>query len=150
VLWAVSEELTPAVAKTSEDGALLGIGVSAGSYTGPVRVIATERELERLRPGDVLVCPTTHSSWTVVFGKVGALVADGGGMLSHPSVIAREHAIPAVVATAHATSVLRDGQIVTVDGSSGRVSIHASPGSPRPARPSSHSNKQYRNKEHLP
>jgi len=72
-----------------------------------------------------------------VFGKVGALVADGGGMLSHPSIIAREHAIPAVVGTVQATSVLRDGQIVTVDGSTGRIFIPASPGSPRPARPSS-------------
>ena len=91
-----------------------------------MRVIPTESALKRLRPGDVLVCPTTHSSWTVVFGKVGALVTDGGGMLSHPAIIAREHIVPAVVATGRATSALRDGQIVTVDGIKGRVVIHPS------------------------
>jgi len=47
------------------------------------------------------VCPTTHSSWTVAFSKVGALVADGGSILSHPSIIAREHGIPAVAADRH-------------------------------------------------
>jgi pyruvate,water dikinase len=60
----------------------------------------------------------------VVFGQAGALVTDGGGMLSHPSIIAREHGIPAVVATGCATSRLRDGQTVTVDGITGRVQIH--------------------------
>ncbi len=126
VLWAVGEELRPPESKESEDGALLGIGVSGGSYTGPVRVIPTEAALERVRPGDVMVCRTTDSGWTVVFGKVGALVTDGGGMLSHPAIIAREHNVPAVVATGRATSALRDGQIVTVDGIKGRVSIHRS------------------------
>ena len=124
VLWAASEELAPAESKQDEDGNLLGIGVSPGSYIGPVRVIKTEAELDRLQPGDVLVCPTTHSSWTVVFGQAGALVPDGGGMLSHPSIIAREHGIPAVVATGCATATLREGQTVTVDGITGRVQIH--------------------------
>ncbi len=124
VLWAVGEELAPAESKQDEDGNLLGIGVSPGSYTGTVRVIKTEAELDRLQPGDVLVCPTTHSSWTVVFGQAGALVTDGGGMLSHPPIIAREHGIPAVVATGCATATLREGQTVTVDGITGRVQIH--------------------------
>ena len=123
VLWAVGEELTPPESKQDEDGSLIGIGVSPGSYTGPARVIKTEAELDRLQPGDVLVCPTPHSSWTVVFGQAGALVTDGGGMLSHPSIIAREHNIPAVVSTGCATTTLRDGQTVTVDGIAGRVRI---------------------------
>ena len=124
VLWAAGEELTPPESKQDEDGSLIGIGVSPGSYTGTARVIKTEAELDRLQPGDVLVCPTTHSSWTVVFGRAGALVTDGGGMLSHSSIIAREHNIPAVVATGCATTTLRDGQTVTVDGIAGRVRIH--------------------------
>ena len=123
VLWALGEELAPPESNRDEDGNLLGIGVSPGSYTGPVRLIKTEAELDRLQPGDVLVCPTTHSSWTVVFGQAGALVTDGGGMLSHPSIIAREHGIPAVVGTGRATAALRDGQTVTVDGVTGRVQI---------------------------
>ena len=123
VLWAVDEELTPPQEKEGEDGVLVGVAASLGSYTGPVRVISTEAELGRLQQGDVLVCPTTHSGWTVVFGRAGALVTDGGGMLSHPAIIAREHTIPAAVATGRATSTLQDGQIVTVDGATGRVHL---------------------------
>jgi phosphohistidine swiveling domain-containing protein len=121
MMFGIAEELAPPQPKTSDDGAIVGVGVSPGSYTGPVRIVGSEVDLERLRPGDVLVCPTTHSSWTVVFGHAGALVTDGGGMLSHPAIIAREHGIPAVVATGVATTHLRDGELVRVDGSTGRV-----------------------------
>jgi pyruvate,water dikinase len=54
---------------------------------------------------------------------MGALVTDGGGILSHPAIIAREHGIPAVVGTGHATSVLRDGQQVIVDGGTGVIQL---------------------------
>lgn len=69
----------------------------------------------------MLVCPSTHSSWTVAFSKVGALVADGGSILSHPAIIAREHGIPAVVGTVSGRSSLRNGELVTVDGNGGRI-----------------------------
>jgi pyruvate,water dikinase len=120
-IWAINEELGAPSARHGDDGSLCGVAVSPGRYTGPVRVIRTEAELCELRSGEVLVCPTTHSSWTVAFSKVGALVADGGSILSHPSIIAREHGIPAVVATATGTSLLRNGERVTVDGNTGRV-----------------------------
>lgn len=92
--------------------------VSRESTDGVVR---GEAELPRLRPGEVLVCPTTHSIWAVVFGRAGALVTDSGGMLSHPAILAREYDMPAVVAAGRATSLLIDGQIVTVDSTTGRV-----------------------------
>ncbi len=53
----------------------------------------------------------------------GALVTDTGGILSHAAIIAREYHIPAVVASGNATSVLRDGQIVIVDGTAGTATI---------------------------
>jgi pyruvate,water dikinase len=120
-LWAMNEELTPPSARESEGSALAGVAASPGRYTGPVRIIRTEAELCQLRPGEVLVCPTTHSSWTVAFGHAGALVTDGGSILSHPSIIAREHGIPAVLGTISATTSLRNGELVTVDGNTGRV-----------------------------
>jgi pyruvate,water dikinase len=61
--------------------------------------------------------------WSVLFPTVGGLVADTGGLLSHPAIIAREYAVPAVVATGNATTLLRDGQTVTVDGGAGRVQV---------------------------
>lgn len=102
---------------------LTGTAASAGSYVGPVRVIRSESEFEKVRPGDVLVCPITTPAWSVLFGQIGALVTDTGGLLSHSAIVAREHGIPAVVATGSATSMLRDGQLVSVDGSRGHIEI---------------------------
>jgi phosphohistidine swiveling domain-containing protein len=102
---------------------LTGIAASPGSHTGPVRVIHDETEFDRLRAGEVLVCPTTSPVWSVLFPSVGALVTDTGGTLSHPAIIAREYAVPAVVATGDATTRLRDGQVVTVDGTTGHVRV---------------------------
>jgi phosphoenolpyruvate synthase/pyruvate phosphate dikinase len=82
-----------------------------------------ESEFHRLQSGDVLVCPITSPVWSVLFPSIGALVTDTGGVLSHPAIIAREYQVPAVVATGNATSLLRDGQLVTVDGSSGKIDI---------------------------
>ena len=106
------------------DGDVLdGIAASPGRYTGPVRVIMDESNFARLRSGDVLVCPITSPVWSVLFPSVGALVTDTGGVLSHPAIIAREYRVPAVVATGHATALLHDDQIVTVDGKSGRIEV---------------------------
>jgi pyruvate,water dikinase len=70
-----------------------------------------------------MVCPTTSPVWAVPFPSVGALVTDSGGILSHPAIIAREHRVPAVVATGNATQLLKDGQTVTVDGTAGSVQL---------------------------
>jgi pyruvate,water dikinase len=102
---------------------LTGIAASSGHYTGPVRIILSEEEFHKLEPGDVLVCPTTQPPWSVLFPSVGALVTDGGGILSHPAIIAREYQVPAVVATGNATGVLRDNMVVTVNGDDGSISI---------------------------
>ena len=104
-------------------GALHGIAASPGVYTGPVRVVMDESEFAKLQPGDVLVCPITSPVWSVLFPSVGALVTDTGGILSHSAIIAREYRVPAVVATGHATRSLRDGQHVTVDGTTGTVDM---------------------------
>jgi pyruvate,water dikinase len=100
-----------------------GRPAARGTYTGPARLIMGEHEFDKLQPGDVLVCPITSPVWSVLFAKVGALVTDSGGVLSHPAIIAREYGIPAVVATRTGTSRLRDGQLVCVDGDAGIVRI---------------------------
>jgi pyruvate,water dikinase len=105
------------------DGVLTGVGASPGTYTGTVRVIHDDTEFSKLRAGDVLVCPITTPVWSVLFASVGALVTDTGGILSHAAIIAREYHVPAVVATGNATSLLRDGQVVTVDGATGTTTI---------------------------
>jgi pyruvate,water dikinase len=88
-----------------------------------VRIITDVDDVARLRPGEVLVCRTTDPAWTVLFGVAAALITDGGGVLSHAAIVAREYAIPAVVGTGAATSTLADGQVVTVDGTAGSITI---------------------------
>jgi len=104
-----------------EDTIVSGTAASSGRYTGTVRVVMGEHEFGKIRPGDVVVCPVTSPAWSVVFPSMGALVADMGGILSHPAIIAREHRIPAVVGTSNATDILSDNQVVTVDGDMGTV-----------------------------
>jgi phosphohistidine swiveling domain-containing protein len=104
---------------------LAGIPAAGGTYTGPARVLMGEADFGKLQPGDVLVCPITSPVWSVLFPSVGALVTDAGCVLSHSAIIAREFRIPAVVATGNATSLIRDGQEVTVDGTTGSVEVLA-------------------------
>jgi pyruvate,water dikinase len=126
LLWYIDRVLEAAPSSHAQQAGtqvLSGIPASAGRYTGPVRVVMDESDFGRLRPGDVLVCPITSPVWSVLFPSVGALVTDTGGLLSHPAIIAREYAVPAVVATGNATALLRDDQIVTVDGAAGQVEV---------------------------
>lgn len=98
-----------------------GIAASAGRYQGPARIVRNEDEFAKIEAGDVLVCPITSPVWSVLFPSIGGLVTDTGGILSHPAIIAREYGVPAVVATGDATQRLQDGEIVTVDGTTGLV-----------------------------
>jgi rifampicin phosphotransferase len=111
-----------------KDGAIVGVPGSPGRHTGPVRVIYDESQFALLRPGDVLVCPVTSPAWSPLLAQAGAVVTEGGGVLAHAAVIAREYAIPAVLATGDATRSLRDGEIVGVDGTAGLVHRDAKAG----------------------
>lgn len=122
LMWFIENDVDAPVV---DGGGLRGIPASPGVYRGPVRVVRGEDEFHKLRSGDVLVCPITSPVWSVLFASAGALVTDTGGVLSHSAIVAREHGIPAVVATGTATSALRDGQIVTVDGNSGEIHVEA-------------------------
>jgi pyruvate,water dikinase len=122
VLWGLAQ-MFGEPPKAQDERVLVGTPASAGRYTGTVRVVMGEHQFDKIRAGDVVVCPVTSPSWSVVFPSMGALVTDGGGILSHPAIIAREHRIPAVVGTGSATHILKDGQRVTVDGNTGVVEV---------------------------
>jgi rifampicin phosphotransferase len=121
VLWAIDQEFS----HVGDDGTgdITGTPASPGRYTGPVRIVRSDRDFGSIRPGDVLVCPITTPAWSLNFGRIGALVTDAGGALSHAAIVAREHGIPAVVATGRATRDLHDGQLVTVDGATGTITL---------------------------
>ena len=103
------------------DALITGTPASSGSATGPVRLIHGPAEFGRLAAGDVLVCPYTNPAWTTLFQRAAAVVVDSGGPGSHAAIVAREYGIPAVMGTGTGTTTLTDGQLVTVDGSTGRV-----------------------------
>lgn len=119
--WFARLRFSPAEAGVAEEQELRGAAASAGTYRGPARVLRSEEEFDRVQSGDVLVCPTTSPTWNILFGAIGAVVTDEGGILSHPALIAREFAIPAVVGTRTGTKVIADGQMVEVDGTAGIV-----------------------------
>ncbi|GAA2273953.1 PEP/pyruvate-binding domain-containing protein [Kitasatospora cystarginea] len=107
----------------AETDGISGLAAAAGRYTGPARVVGGPRDFGKLRRGDVLVCPETTAQWAVLFPSLGALVADGGSLLSHPAILSREYGIPAVVAAGDATRLLQDGDLVEVDGAAGTVRL---------------------------
>jgi pyruvate,water dikinase len=100
-----------------------GIPGSPGMTEGTVRIIRSERELNSVQAGEVLVCPTTAPSWAPLFSVVAAVVSDIGGMMCHAAIVCREFGVPAVVGTGFATARLETGQRVRVDGASGVVTI---------------------------
>lgn len=108
-------------AERSDTALVSGTPASAGRATGPVRVVRDASQFEGFEEGEILVAPLTAPAWTDLFSRAGAVVTDVGSALAHASIIAREYGIPAVVGCGDATSRLRDGQIVTVDGSTGNV-----------------------------
>lgn len=107
--------------------ALRGVAASAGTVTGPARVVRRLADAGKVHPGDVLVCETTTPAWTPLFATVAAVVADTGGILSHCAIVAREYGIPCVVGTKVGTRTVRDGQVLTVDGGTGVVRLAPSP-----------------------
>ncbi len=111
-------------APSSADAAntLCGAPVSAGVVEGVVRVVFDPHGVQ-LIPGEILVCPATDPAWTPLFLAAGGLVMEVGGMMTHGSVVAREYGIPAVVGVSQATTRLKDGQRVRVDGSRGVVTV---------------------------
>ncbi|MGE0599602.1 MAG: PEP-utilizing enzyme [Dehalococcoidia bacterium] len=102
-----------------------GIAANAGVVRGRARIVGGLAEAEDLVPGDILVCPSTSPPWTPYFAVVSAVVTDAGGVLSHAAIEAREYGIPAVVGTREATRRIPEGAMITVDGSSGTVTIEA-------------------------
>jgi phosphohistidine swiveling domain-containing protein len=109
-------------ANADVSGALTGSPASAGTVTGPARVVL-DPVGAHLEPGEILVAPSTDPGWTPLFLTAGGLVMEMGGSNSHGAVVAREYGIPAVVGVPDATQRIETGQLITVDGAAGLVSL---------------------------
>lgn len=98
-----------------------GMAASPGIGSGPVKIIRKMEDLEKIKQGDVMVTQMTNPDMVVAMQKASAIVTDEGGITAHAAIVSREMGIPAVVGTETATSVLEDGQEITVDGTNGKV-----------------------------
>ena len=107
----------------AEPGVLRGTPASAGMGRGRARVVALLDEARDLRPGEVLVAPSTAQPWTPLFATAAGLVTETGGALSHAAIVAREYRLPAVTGVRNALSSLRTGMLIEVDGDAGTVRI---------------------------
>jgi phosphoenolpyruvate synthase/pyruvate phosphate dikinase len=106
---------------TSPESLASGVGVSAGMYTGTVRVVLRIEDLSSLQDGEILVVMASNPVWTVGMLKSGAIITELGGPICHAAIIAREFGIPSVVAVDNITNILQTGMRVTVDGTHGLI-----------------------------
>jgi len=113
----------PAGATASEGEMLLtGVGASPGIASGPVHILRSADEVNELKEGEVLVAVMTNPDFVPAMRRAAAIITDAGGRTSHAAIVSRELGVPCIVGTDKATALLKNGQVVTVDGSRGTVS----------------------------
>jgi pyruvate,water dikinase len=125
MLWGVTTQRVQewARAQYGDPNELIGAAASPGIVEGPARVVKTVDQVADVRDGEILVCTITSPAWAPIFSKIRAAVTDIGGVMSHAAIVCREYGLPAVVGTGRATSQIRTGQLIRVDGSTGVVTI---------------------------
>ncbi|MGB8652776.1 MAG: phosphoenolpyruvate synthase, partial [Mycobacteriales bacterium] len=139
-LWIVQSRPITTLAQAPAEGGpelgsvlVSGLAAAPGIVTGTVRVLRSRDDEAKLLPGDILVATMTSPDWVPMMRRAGALVTDAGGVTCHAAIVGRELHLPTVVATRTATTVLRDGELVTVDGTKGVV-LEGSVAAPAPAQ----------------
>jgi pyruvate, water dikinase len=98
-----------------------GAPASPGIASGPVKVMHSVADIDKVMQGDVLVAPQTNPDYVPAMKKAAAIVTEMGGRTSHAAIVSRELGIPAVVGTANATKLLKTGMVITVDGAKGEI-----------------------------
>lgn len=108
--------------KEAAEGELIGEPISPGIVCGKVKVLHSPDE-KPILPGEILVARATDPGWTLLFVNAGGVILEVGGILQHGALVAREYGKPCISAIDNATSLLHDGQLVEIDGTSGIVRI---------------------------
>lgn len=109
------------IATSGQNVLIEGLAGSPGIISGIVKVVPSIDEIIKVNKGDILVTTMTSPSWVPVMKKASAIITNEGGRTAHAAIVSRELGIPAVVGTRIATTTLKDGQIVTVDGYNGKI-----------------------------
>jgi pyruvate,water dikinase len=126
MLWGITTDTVKTWLKGKDaTGAnqLTGMAASPGTVEGNARIVRSDDDLEKIEDGEILVATVTAPAWAPVFSKIKGAVTDIGGMMSHAAIVCREYGLPAVTATGTATSSIKNGQRLRVDGSKGEVTI---------------------------
>lgn len=129
---------TPAQTQGGGGNTLQGSGVAPGTARGTARILRHPSEGAKLQPGDVLVAPSTDPGWTPLFLRAAAIVMEVGGYHSHGATVAREYGIPAVANIPGLLGTIADGDVLIVEGDTGRVVRSVSDNSRRLTGPASH------------
>jgi pyruvate,water dikinase len=126
MLWGITRESLDNWLNADSEAAgneVRGFAASSGIAEGPARIVKSVNEIARLQQGDILVCQITNPTWAPIFQKIAGAVSDIGGSMSHAAIVAREYGLPAVVGTGTATTRIKDGQRIRVDGGRGVVTL---------------------------
>jgi pyruvate,water dikinase len=121
--WPRRDKASTEIVKVGD--VLKGVACSAGEYTGTARIILDPFDPSGLDAGDILVTLNTDPSWTPLFLASGAVVVNLGAVGSHASIVSRELGIPCVASVADATKKIPDGANITVNGSTGTITINS-------------------------
>ena len=100
---------------------LSGVAASPGIASGPVKIIPNPNQIDRVEEGDILIAEMTTPDFVPAMKRASAIVTNRGGRTAHAAIVSRELGIPCVVGADGATTTLKDGQIITVDGSRGKI-----------------------------
>jgi pyruvate,water dikinase len=98
-----------------------GLGASPGTASGKVRTLKSAKEIGKIRQGEILVAEMTNPDFVPAMKKAVAIVTDQGGRTSHAAIVSRELGIPCVVGTGIATKILKTGEVISVDGTTGQI-----------------------------
>jgi pyruvate,water dikinase len=104
---------------------LKGEPASPGTVSGYVRVLASAKEIDSLKPGEILVTDMTSPDFVPAMKKAAAIITNQGGQTSHAAIVSRELGVPCVVGTEIATTALKTGQVITVKGQTGEIFLGA-------------------------
>ena len=126
MLWGITTEQVQqwlAAGEGAEDTAITGMAASPGIAEARARVVTHADQLGEVQDGEILVATITAPSWGPIFGRIKATVTDIGGMMSHAAIVCREYGLPAVTGTGNGSTMIRTGQLIRVDGNTGRVEV---------------------------
>lgn len=112
------------IKESNTNCSIKGIGANKGKVTGTARVIKDLSEIDKLKQGDILVTKFTDTGWTPKFAIISGIVTEYGGVLCHAAIVSREYGIPAIVSCDDVLNKVKDGDTITINGSTGEVIVN--------------------------